>query len=95
VNPRLYVELLEQSRREIQGRHRDRVIGLDPCPGEFDGCRAVPLVSDKRVPSDTEVAARLGVSPFTVRAWRRKGQGPRFMKMRRAVRSVPRTSRRA
>lgn len=30
--------------------------------------------------------ARLGVSPFIVRAWRRKGQGPRFMKLGRAVR---------
>jgi excisionase family DNA binding protein len=41
---------------------------------------------DERVLSDTEVAERLGVSPFTVRAWRHKGQGPRFMKMGRAVR---------
>ena len=41
---------------------------------------------DERVLSDTEVAERLGVSPFTVRAWRRKGHGPRFMKMGRAVR---------
>ena len=32
------------------------------------------------------IAERLGVSPFTVRAWRHKGQGPRFMKMGRAVR---------
>ena len=41
---------------------------------------------DERVLSDIEVAERLGVSPFTVRAWRRKGHGPRFMKMGRAVR---------
>lgn len=41
---------------------------------------------DERVLSDTEVAERLGVSAFTVRAWRRKGHGPRFMKMGRAVR---------
>lgn len=44
---------------------------------------------DGRVLSDTEVAERLGVSPFTVRAWRHKGQGPRFMKMGRAVRYRP------
>ena len=44
---------------------------------------------DGRVLSDTEVAARLGVSPFTVRAWRHKGQGPRFMKIGRAVRYRP------
>ena len=46
----------------------------------------VPPRLDQRVLSDAEVAERLGVSPFTVRAWRHKGQGPRFMKMGRAVR---------
>lgn len=36
--------------------------------------------------TDVEVAARLGVSRFTVRSWRLKGLGPRFLKMGRAVR---------
>ena len=36
--------------------------------------------------TDVEVATRLGVSRFTVRSWRLKGQGPRFLKMGRAVR---------
>lgn len=36
--------------------------------------------------TDVEVAARLGVSRFTVRSWRLKGTGPRFLKMGRAVR---------
>jgi excisionase family DNA binding protein len=36
--------------------------------------------------TDVEVAARLGVSRFTVRSWRLKGVGPRFLKMGRAVR---------
>lgn len=36
--------------------------------------------------TDIEVAARLGVSRFTVRSWRLKGTGPRFLKMGRAVR---------
>jgi excisionase family DNA binding protein len=36
--------------------------------------------------TDIEVAKRLGVSRFTVRAWRLKGTGPRFLKMGRAVR---------
>ena len=49
----------------------------------------VPPRIDQRVLSDAEVAERLGVSPFTVRAWRHKGQGPRFMKMGRAVRYRP------
>ena len=43
-------------------------------------------VASKRTLTDVEVAARLGVSRFTVRSWRLKGQGPRFLKMGRAVR---------
>lgn len=39
--------------------------------------------------TDIEVAARLGVSRFTVRSWRLKGEGPRFLKMGRAVRYRP------
>ena len=45
----------------------------------------IPLVSNKRALLDTEVAARLGIAPFSVRAWRHKGQAPRFTKMGRAV----------
>ena len=45
--------------------------------------------SQKRTLTDIEVAARLGVSRFTVRSWRLKGLGPRFMKMGRAVRYRP------
>ena len=43
----------------------------------------------KRTLTDVEVAARLGVSRFTVRSWRLKGTGPRFLKMGRAVRYRP------
>ena len=39
--------------------------------------------------TDIEVATRLGVSRFTVRSWRLKGVGPRFLKMGRAVRYRP------
>jgi len=42
--------------------------------------------SETRILTDVQVAERLGVSPFTVRSWRRKGVGPRFLKMGRAVR---------
>ena len=45
--------------------------------------------AEKRTLTDVEVAARLGVSRFTVRAWRLKGLGPRFLKMGRAVRYRP------
>ena len=46
--------------------------------------------ADKRTLTDVEVAVRLGVSRFTVRSWRLKGLGPRFLKMGRAVRYRPR-----
>ena len=39
--------------------------------------------------TDIEVATRLGVSRFTLRSWRLKGVGPRFLKMGRAVRYRP------
>ena len=42
--------------------------------------------SGKSTLTDIEVASRLGVSRFTVRSWRLKGVGPRFLKMGRAVR---------
>ena len=42
--------------------------------------------SENRILTDVEVAERLGVSRFTVRSWRLKGVGPRFLKMGRAVR---------
>ena len=42
--------------------------------------------SGKSTLTDVEVAVRLGVSRFTVRSWRLKGVGPRFLKMGRAVR---------
>jgi predicted DNA-binding transcriptional regulator AlpA len=44
---------------------------------------------ERRTLTDIEVAARLGVSRFTVRSWRLKGIGPRFLKMGRAVRYRP------
>jgi hypothetical protein len=43
----------------------------------------------KRTLTDTEVATRLGISRFTVRAWRRKGLGPHFLKLGRAIRYRP------
>jgi predicted DNA-binding transcriptional regulator AlpA len=44
---------------------------------------------ERRTLTDVEVAAMLGVSRFTVRSWRLKGVGPRFLKMGRAVRYRP------
>ena len=48
--------------------------------------RSFASSSENRILTDIEVAERLGVSRFTVRSWRLKGVGPRFLKMGRAVR---------
>ena len=45
--------------------------------------------SSKSTLTDVEVANRLGVSRFTVRSWRLRRVGPRFLKMGRAVRYRP------
>lgn len=63
-----------------QSLHRDSVVKLE---------ESFTQPSDRRTLTDIEVAARLGVSRFTVRSWRLKGVGPRFMKMGRAVRYRP------
>ena len=60
--------------------HQDGVVGLE---------ESFTHPSDRGTLTDVEVAARLGVSRFTVRSWRLKGLGPRFMKMGRAVRYRP------
>jgi predicted DNA-binding transcriptional regulator AlpA len=54
----------------------------------FESSSARP--SEKGTLTEVDVAARLGVSRFTVKSWRLKGVGPRFMKMGRAVRYRPR-----
>ncbi len=54
------------------------------CDGELK--QSFASSSQNRILTDVEVAERLGVSRFTVRSWRLKGVGPRFLKMGRAVR---------
>ena len=66
---------------------RDRKRSTSPAESDgavSDGRSAVN--DERRTLTDIEVAARLGVSRFTVRSWRLKGSGPRFLKMGRAVR---------
>jgi excisionase family DNA binding protein len=58
-----------------------------PQASSDDGAKySFELPSENRSLTDVEVAERLGVSRFTVRSWRLKGVGPRFLKMGRAVR---------
>lgn len=46
-------------------------------------------MTDERPLTDLEVAVRLGVQPTTLRAWRRQGRGPAYMKLGKAVRYTP------
>jgi predicted site-specific integrase-resolvase len=39
--------------------------------------------------TEREAAPRLGVSPHTLRTWRRLGRGPRYLKLGKAVRYRP------
>ncbi len=42
-----------------------------------------------RAVTEREVADLLGLSVATLRAWRHRGQGPRFLRLGRAVRYLP------
>jgi excisionase family DNA binding protein len=42
-----------------------------------------------RALTEREVAALLGLSVATLRAWRHRGRGPRFLRLGRAVRYLP------
>ena len=57
--------------------------------GEVKSGASFVSSSSKTTLTDIQVANRLGVSRFTVRSWRLKGVGPRFLKMGRAVRYRP------
>jgi excisionase family DNA binding protein len=54
--------------------------------GDVGSKHSFGSTSETRILTDVQVAERLGVSRFTVRSWRLKGVGPRFLKMGRAVR---------
>ena len=47
------------------------------------------LHSTSRALTEREVADLLGLSVATLRAWRHRGQGPRYLRMGRAVRYLP------
>ena len=42
-----------------------------------------------RALTEREVSDQLGLSVATLRAWRHRGQGPRFLRLGRAVRYLP------
>ena len=43
----------------------------------------------KRALTEREVADMLGLSVATLRAWRHRGKGPRFLRLGRSVRYLP------
>jgi predicted DNA-binding transcriptional regulator AlpA len=45
--------------------------------------------SQTKAVTEREVADMLGLSVATLRAWRHRGQGPRFLRLGRAVRYLP------
>jgi predicted DNA-binding transcriptional regulator AlpA len=47
------------------------------------------LHSTSRALTEREVSDLLGLSVATLRAWRHRGQGPRFLRLGRAVRYLP------
>jgi excisionase family DNA binding protein len=73
-----------------QDRHRPRdATSAGEAVVSGSGANRVATSAGRGTLTDAEVAVRLGVSRFTVRSWRLKGQGPRFLKMGRAVRYRP------
>jgi len=47
------------------------------------------ITQPTRALTEREVADLLGLSVATLRAWRHRGQGPRFLRLGRAVRYLP------
>jgi predicted DNA-binding transcriptional regulator AlpA len=50
---------------------------------------AVPTTAAPRALTEREVSERLGLTVACLRAWRHRGQGPRFLRLGRAVRYLP------
>ncbi len=48
-----------------------------------------PMSETTRALTEREVADLLGLSVATLRAWRHRGKGPRFLRLGRSVRYLP------
>ena len=54
--------------------------------------QTTPRVQTQGTPralTERDVAERLGLSVATLRAWRHRGKGPRFLRLGRSVRYLP------
>jgi excisionase family DNA binding protein len=55
----------------------------------MDNTTATDSLRSARALTEGEVAEQLGLSVATLRAWRHRGRGPRFVRFGRAVRYLP------
>ncbi len=51
--------------------------------------KGAPTFDTTRALTEREVADLLGLSVATLRAWRHRGKGPRFLRLGRSVRYLP------
>jgi predicted DNA-binding transcriptional regulator AlpA len=56
--------------------------GVSNTNGAIDSTR-------RTAPTERQVAEQLGLSVATLRAWRHRGRGPRFLRLGRSVRYLP------
>ena len=73
-----------RSRSPAHRRHAERSDVMNPRAD--DGTRSD---ADARALTEREVADMLGLSVATLRAWRHRGKGPRFLRLGRSVRYLP------
>ena len=71
----------------IAGALATRRMGRRHEPAGDDGTRSD--ADTARALTEREVAEQLGLSVATLRAWRHRGKGPRFLRLGRSVRYLP------
>jgi excisionase family DNA binding protein len=57
--------------------------GISNTNGAIDSTRRTTALTER------QVAEQLGLSVATLRAWRHRGEGPRFLRLGRSVRYLP------
>jgi excisionase family DNA binding protein len=57
--------------------------GVSNASGAIDSTRRTTALTER------QVAEQLGLSVATLRAWRHRGKGPRFLRLGRSVRYLP------
>lgn len=57
--------------------------------GGFNANAAIDITRRTTALTERQVAEQLGLSVATLRAWRHRGKGPRFLRLGRSVRYLP------